>query len=130
MKKLTKEQLKERDGHIDALSEGFAELERAISAFNTAQDAAWEAVDVALGEYNEAVTAANAFQSDVAASIEDYVSERSEKWQEGDRADAYDSWKTAWEEEFEEATVEQPTKLEMPEDYSEELGMRPEEVEG
>jgi hypothetical protein len=130
MKKLTKERIAERDAHIDTLSDTFAAVEQAINAFNAAQDAAWEAVDVALGEYNEAITAANEFQSEVASSIEDYVSERSEKWQEGDRAEAYDSWKNAWEEEFEEATVEQPSKLEMPEDYSEELGMRPEEVEG
>ena len=66
-----------------------------------------EAVEVAIGEANAAIIAANEarqrfedFRDGIHADIDAYFEEKSEKWQEGDAGSAYSSWRDEWDEQI------------------------------
>lgn len=114
MTKLTKAQIKERDEVCSNLRDQHEALEEALEKFNDIVAAAWaEHVDPALAKYNDAAQAAQDWKQGICDAIDGYVGERSEKWQEGDRAQAYDAWKSSYEsEEIEQVEMEQPEPVE------------------
>lgn len=52
----------------------------------------------------------------IAGDIDNYMSDRSEKWSESDAAQSFEEWKGNWEESFDEVTMEEPDEVEAPED--------------
>jgi hypothetical protein len=80
MKKLSSDQLKLRDSIAAKLRDKQEDIESAIAA------------------YNDVVEEARSFCDDVASSIDDYMSEKSEKWNESDKADKYNEWKSEYED--------------------------------
>lgn len=83
------------------IKEALTDLETAKGRIETdraALDAAIEAFNEKVTEYNEALEAARGVRDDIVSAIDTYVGERSEKWAEGDRATAYGEWKQAWED--------------------------------
>ena len=50
-----------------------------------------------VNDYNEALEEARGFVFDIANEIDSYMTEKSERWQEGDTGQAYQAWKDAWE---------------------------------
>jgi len=56
-----------------------------------------DAVQAAIAAYNETLGEAREFVEEITGAIDEYVGERSEKWQEGDKAQALESWKEEWE---------------------------------
>jgi len=131
MKKISKDQINRRDELQGKLQSLMTDLETACEAYNEALREKWGAIDDALGAYNEAIGEVNEWQQEVAADIQSYVDDRSEKWQESDKAQEYDSWREEFEEEFDEVTLEQPDELctSDVEDVSELLSNRREEIE-
>jgi hypothetical protein len=107
-----------------ALNETHAKLEESITAYNEAVKAAFGEVTDAQVAYNEAIVAANDFQEEIATVIDDYKSEKSDKWQESDKASEYDAWHDALEA-FDEIDLESAEELEVPENVSEEMEARP-----
>ncbi len=79
MIKLTKKQIEERDR---------------IQAELTIREAAFESAREAL---NEMIVKANEWAEEVATEIDDYMSQRTDKWLDGERGQAYDEWKTAYQ---------------------------------
>jgi uncharacterized protein YukE len=69
----------------------------------------------ALEAYNETVEEANRFAADVGAEIAEYTADKSEKWQEGDKGQAYQEWQTEWESFYAE-TVDPFDELTEPDD--------------
>lgn len=74
----------------EKLSTTLADLKAEIEAQRDILNAKIEA-------FNEAVEETNGWVEDVARTIEEYIDERSEKWQESERGDAYGTWKDEWE---------------------------------
>lgn len=79
MKGLTKDQLKRRDDIAGQLAVVQVELEQALAKFKAK------------------VVEAQAFCQEVKDDIEAYITDRSDRWQEGERGQAYSEWRDAWE---------------------------------
>lgn len=79
MTKLTKAQLQQRANLVAKLIKLEDAIKDAIDAYN-----------VELEEVRE-------FVEGITGAIDDYTGERSEKWHEGERAQAVAEWRDAWE---------------------------------
>jgi hypothetical protein len=89
MTKLSKDQQKKKD-------ELFKKLEETKGALETA-----------LTSYNEVVGEVTEFRDEVVSEMDDYYSNKSDKWQEGEKGEAYSSWKDQWESfEIEEVEID------------------------
>ena len=129
MKKLTKEQAQKKAALSEEMSEKMGALNTLIKKLNDEITAQWETIETAKEEYNQSIRDANEFQEEIASNIDEYVGERSEKWQEGEQASRYEDWKSQWEESFDECDLEEPEALSEVEDtFSEDLENRPEEL--
>ena len=93
MNKLSKEDIARRDEIMEDL-ENQKEIIEAEWLKVTSAAAVYNA---AVGRYNEHVAEATSFADDMVNAMEDYISEKSEKWADGDKGQAYDSWKSEWE---------------------------------
>ena len=111
MKKLSKEQCAQRDEIAGRLRSRFSDLDLAVEAYNSAVEAAWAKVEETKNDYNEAIADANEWQQDVAADIQSYMDDRSEKWLEGEKGQAYESWRSEYEQEFPTADLDKPDEL-------------------
>jgi hypothetical protein len=128
MTKLTKAELTQRDAAAQTLQDRYTDLMAAIEAYNNAISAHWTPVETALADYNEAINEANAWKQDRAQEMQDYIEDKSEKWQESDKAQQLTAWKEQYEEEFEQVEIEQPEPIDdgSIEDYSQVLWELPE----
>jgi hypothetical protein len=135
MKKLSKELLASKAAITAALNEHYEKLSDAIDSYNTEVDRLYgalaEALDVynngiseafdlllatPLEEYNQAVTDALQWGQDAADEIEDYMSDRSDKWRESDRGQAYEEWQNEFASfNPEEIEIDQPELVEVEE---------------
>jgi hypothetical protein len=70
----------------------------------------------AIEVYNERVDDARAFAEGVASEMDDYMSDRSDRWQESDAGSAYSAWKEEWENaDFSPLDMEDLPTVEEPE---------------
>jgi polyhydroxyalkanoate synthesis regulator phasin len=115
MNKLSKKQLEQRDHFDSRIHDHFDELEAAISTFNEKVAALHaelivpevEKLNVTLGEAKE-------FVDELHSDAENYYNERSEKWQEGDKGQEYNTWFENMSnvgESIEEVEVPEPTEI-------------------
>lgn len=99
LKRLSKAVQAERDAIYVELQSTYSNLEDAVTKYNEAVKAAREALELAINDHNEQVDAANGWaNASAAAEIRDYMGERSEKWQESDRGQAYEEWASSYEQ--------------------------------
>jgi hypothetical protein len=127
MKHLTKDDNEQRDGHIRSIKEK-AEVVREILAKVNAM--IFDELNPAIAEYNGAVNEADEWRNELTGRMEDYISERSEKWQEGDSGQSYSSWKDAWENLSLEQAEEISEEIEFQEldtDELEQIASQPED---
>ena len=127
MKNLSKSDYARRDEIIDK----FRNVEGAI-------DDAYEAIvasitkynDELLPAYNEVVAEAQGWVADIASSIEEFMSNKSDKWLEGERGQAYGEWLSEWQSfELEElAPFDLPEQPDSSHAGALEEGLPPEEV--
>jgi hypothetical protein len=131
MRKLTKANLAERDKLASDLRDRATDLDAAIGKYNDAISRAWEELEAHQMAYNEAVADANAWKTEIASDIQNYMDDRSEKWHEGDVASQYESWKEQFEqEELDQVDFAQPEQIEADlADAAELLDQLPEEVD-
>lgn len=135
MKKLDSETIASRDGIISRLRTLHGELEEAIDAYNTKMSAAWEktlsaaisaynaqlddawggALEPVIEAYNGAVADANQWKAGAAQSIQDYMDERSDKWQETVKGQQYAEWRDGFDDEFQTFDAERPEDIEIDE---------------
>lgn len=111
------------------LQEAFDNLQEGVEAFNDIVNAAWSNLQLGpLNAYNEAISNANEWQSGIVEEIQEYIDSKSEKWQEGDKGQAFVSWKEQYEEELETVELEKPDEVTFDNDNpSELLDQKPEE---
>src|SRR5262249_22751382 len=125
MNKLTKSMLIERDGICERLHTAYEALEQAVDTYNEAMAAQWDTVESAVNAYNEVVEDANGWKEEVASEMQGYIEDRSEKWQEGERGQAY----MAWQQEFSDHDLE-AIDLDQPEPLALSTGAQGEILEG
>lgn len=115
MKRLSKAQEKEHQDRIEAVSVASTALQTAVESFNSLLEAEREKVAAAQELLNEAISDADSFRQEILGEIDDYISDRSEKWQEGDTGQAYSQWKSDWEQSLEAVELEMPEPIPDPE---------------
>ena len=130
MKKLDKSTIAERDALANRFQAAFEDLDTAVTAYNEAITPVWDVLQQAMAAYNEVIDDANAWKNQIHQEIEDYMSGRSEKWQESPKAAEYREWQQAYEEDFEQVEIEEPQEIELGsmENHEELMNMLPEEL--
>lgn len=94
MKKLNKEQEKTRAELLETLNAKWTAIDEAYGEVNALID---EKVNPALEDYNGALADIESFRDEVVGAMDEYMGERSEKWQESEACSNYESWKGEWE---------------------------------
>lgn len=117
MKKISKE-------HKLTIAALVEELEKKAELIGKANEVVAEAV----AEYNEALEKAREFRDEIVGAMQEYHSERSEKWQEGDAGSAYQEWIDAWEA-MELDELPEPDEIDIPE-HAAEIEQGPHEPDG
>jgi chromosome segregation ATPase len=90
-----------------------SKVEEAVNELNSVIASHLETVESAIEAYNEVVRDANEFRDNINTEQNEFFSEKSEKWQEGEKGDAYSSWMGEWENELPEATIELPAEVQV-----------------
>jgi predicted nucleic acid-binding Zn-ribbon protein len=129
--KLSKQELADRDGHVEKLEKAWAELVGTVSTYNLEVEAIRVPVEKAVADYNEALGGAKEFAEHVATRLEGEYDEKSEKWRDGDKGQAAAELKDAWQEiDTEEINLEWPEDLSIDDpDHAPELAELPTEAE-
>ena len=98
MKALTAAQQTQHNDLAATLDAARDALETALRRFDERARELWaEDVDPYLTALNAALEAAETFRDGVAAEMDDYSAERSDRWLEGAAGEAFQEWRTAWE---------------------------------
>lgn len=97
MKSPSKDQQAERDRLIAALTAAESEIETAIARYNSHLGEHRDEITAVVAVYNELVADADALRNWAEADIQEYMNDRSEKWQEGERGQAYEVWRQSFE---------------------------------
>lgn len=112
--KLDKKEIARRDEIFATLNETSSKLEDAVSTYNAEMANLRIPLDAALAAYNEAVAEAQSFAEDIVNQADSDISDKSERWQEGERGEEATSWKDEWEgASFDEVEIEYPDDLEI-----------------
>ena len=97
MRKLNTAQIKERNEIAGNLQEAASGVEDAISEFNHQVARLYsELVETALIEYNTHLGKSEAWRDQIVEEMKEYAEARSEKWQESEAAEVYESWVDEW----------------------------------
>lgn len=116
MNRLSKTQLAEKARLLEQLQQAGSRLEEAVADFNRKVEEAKAPVDQAVEEYNAVLAEAKAFAEGIAADAQSHYDDKSEKWQEGERGQAYQAWIGEWENvNLDDLEVELPAEVELPE---------------
>jgi hypothetical protein len=128
MKKLSKDQKKQRDVLVATLEDAVSDANLAIEEYNDLLQALTPPTDQ-LEAVNVAIEALNEWRDDINTQIADYVAERSEAWREGERGAQHEEWQATYAdyiddvyeyvdlpEEIDECWVEIPASPNSPED--------------
>lgn len=113
MKKLGKTEVQEFNEILNVARESYEEINSAIEKYNQSCEELWEAIEAAKEKYNTALDDALNFTDQVSNEMTDYFEERSEKWQESEKGDAYREWIDEWENiSLDRCNIEQPEPIE------------------
>jgi hypothetical protein len=135
MTKLTKQHIADRDAIAQKLRDEREVLEKAIETFNTLRDEKYNLMASAIAEYNRAldeaftpvgeamdkynatVSDANGWKEQIVSEIDEYISNKSDKWQESDKGNAVECWKESFQsQDVEEVELELGEPCEIPEE--------------
>lgn len=132
MKALIKAQKTERDALLSILRDRMTDLQDDVATFNDGVAALLASLQVGVDNYNEASDSVKGWLESVRESIQEYVDDRSEKWQESDKAQEYQDWLEAYAVDLEDFNLPdiEPVSLDDLEDYAETIEQLPEEVGG
>jgi len=109
MKKLRREYVKRIEEITEALR---AAADAVDEKFDVVNDAVGD-LNIAIDSYNAVLEDARDLQGEVTASMDEYESDRSEKWQDGKAGHLFKAWQAGWADlDFEDLPnadeIEQP----------------------
>lgn len=120
MKKLTKAQAVIKADLVERADAEFMALDAAISAYNAAVALAYAELAPKVASYNAYMQECAEWRDEVKQDLEEYVENRSEKWQESDTATAYSNWLGELQIDFDTVEIDEPEEVEFnPENYEE-----------
>jgi uncharacterized phage infection (PIP) family protein YhgE len=93
MKKFAKADVARIAELVQDLQDKASQVTSAVEAANARVSEANDAITA----YNEVLSEVESFRDEMVGKMEDYVGERSEKWQESDAASSYQDWQSEWE---------------------------------
>lgn len=132
--KLSKSEEKQRQDFIETLRTKQEGLQAKQEEFQKetdpeAKEKARQQITVILAEILVAIEETETFRDEIATRLRDEYDEKSEKWQESDKASEVDSMISDWENaSFEEPELENPETMEL-EDYAGMLEELPDSVD-
>ena len=111
--KLTKAEVKEGEVHIDSLEVASTGINAAVEAFNNGLEVMRSDFKIAVDSYNEQLASIREFTANVANRFEDEISDKSDRWQEGDAGNAAAELRDAWQNiELEDIEIDLPEDIE------------------
>lgn len=132
--KLSEAEIKQRDELLANLNSATNALDDAVREYNEAVDKLREPLDAVVAGYNEIVNQAQAFAEDIANTADGEISDKSEKWQDGEKGQAAIAFKDAWEclgHDLREITINYPDELDVDAPtHADDLEAAPVEAEG
>lgn len=113
--KLTKKQIAERDELSTKLATEFEALQDSVTEFNEKVAALFaEEIATKIESYNEALEEAREWISDRKSAFEEYIGNKSDKWQEGDNGQAHQGFVDALDEvSLDDISIDEPEQLEL-----------------
>jgi hypothetical protein len=130
--KLSKDERADLADHMETLAKKKEALREAEAKRLAAIEEADAAVSAAITDYNGALSDAKTFVEEVAERLRGEYDEKSEKWQESDRAQEVNEFIEQWEnvdmEDVDESETVQPDELGC--EHEEALRELPEEFQG
>jgi len=106
---------KDRNALVTRLHDSKGDLDAVIEVYNAKLAELFALVQEALEVYNATIWDAQSFRTDLVSELEGYRDERSDKWQESDRGQAFEDWIQEWENlDLDEVTIDEPEPLETP----------------
>lgn len=132
MNKLTKENIKERDALCAILRDRRSDLEIGVEQFNAAIETGLQQLKELADGHNEAAQSVRDWLEGVVETMQSYFDDRSEKWQESDKASEYQGWMEEYEVSMDpwEVPEIEPVSLDDLEDYAEVVEQLREELAG
>lgn len=96
---------KEQKARLDKLREEYREAVTALKAEKDNAEAeiakAVSLVNDRINDLNAIIENANELRDQIQSEIADYIGEKSDKWQEGERGQAFEDWRAQWDCEVE-----------------------------
>jgi hypothetical protein len=114
VKSLTPGQVMVKLNLINVIIKRQAFLDAVITEYNEKLGKANEKVQKAIDALNESIADAESWREAVFTDMEDYASERSEKWHESESGQKFLDWKETFEGEFQPVEIDLPDDVEMP----------------
>lgn len=133
MKSLTSFQAEQLSDLQEKLQSASERVESAITDFNTSMSELWnDSVLESLNDYNTVVEQAREFVEERHDQMQSQYEDRSEKWQQSEKGEAFQEWLNEWEEaqsELEDIDLAMPVEVDTPDfsavDAMDELSMEP-----
>ncbi len=97
MKKLSKEQLQEKTELSEKMRKALDALNEKIESANDKIRQINSDIGELYNTYQEACTEAQEFAQMIYKDMDEYYSNKSEKWQESEAGGNYDEWRNQWE---------------------------------
>jgi division protein CdvB (Snf7/Vps24/ESCRT-III family) len=120
MKKLTKDQIKQKAEHVTALSDAHAELATARQKLVDSISTLHADVEAAESAYNSALEDAREFVQGIADDASNAFNDKSETFRCGEAGQTIADWINEWENlDVDDAGIPKPEVEELPEDASE-----------
>jgi hypothetical protein len=94
MKRLSKGQKQQRADLVTRLNDAAEAVRAALAVVNT--EIAGK-LNSAIENYNLVVSVVEAFRDEIVSEMENYASDRSDRWQKSEKGDRHEAWKQEWE---------------------------------
>lgn len=105
------------DEALTAFAKAGTDLESAVSGYNDAREQHWAEIDTAQSAYNDARQQVIDLLEAEADQAQSEYDDKSEKWQEGDKASAVSEWidhlRAVVADDVEEAQIDEPPEIEV-----------------
>lgn len=111
--KLSKQDVERRDEYVKELRAAADVVEDAINVFNASMRDSWETAKQAIGKYNEIIAGVAGWRDDLVNQLESDIEEKSERWQDSEKGQSANDWKSEWENlDLETYDIDMPDEVE------------------
>lgn len=118
MKRLTKQNVKEKADLAHKAQDAYAELDRAIEQFNSEMHKSFVAlIEPLVTKLNEALSDIREFCEARIAEMDDFKDARSERWLDSEPGQNYQCWRDEWDavqSNLDDVRLDEPEEIDTP----------------